>query len=415
MVEAPLSQRAFDPLISGSLALFAALYAAGVWRMWRRAGRGQGVRGWEAACFAFGWISLAAALQSPMAVLAELLFSVHMTQHEVLMLVAAPLIVLGRPLTAILWALPAGSRRGASLWTRRRAWSVAWRAVTGPLTVFLLHGAALWIWHLPSLYQAALGNPWIHAVQHLSFVLTSALFWWALLHGRYGRAGYGVGVFYVFATAIHTGALGALLTFAPRVLYPVYTARAGHLHGRVNPLEDQQLGGLLMWVPFGVVFVVAGLAMFLAWMGESERRVRIAEGSSVPSPPIRRGSSGAWALAAALLATAAATSCSKQQDREDAERLTGGRVARAPNLIDHYGCGSCHSIPGVPGATGTVGPPMDHMASRSYIAGRLPNEPASMISWLRSPQHFEPSTAMPQMGVTEADARDIAAYLYTLR
>jgi putative membrane protein len=242
--------------------------------------------------------------------------------------------------------------------------------------------------------------------------VTAALFWWALLHGRYGRAGYGVGVFYVFATAIHTGALGALLTFAPRVLYPLYAARAAHMH--VDALEDQQLGGLLMWVPFGVVLVVAGLAMFLAWLGESERRARIAESRS-PEPRIPRRSGAALAAAIAILSAAALAGCRDEQETHDAERLTGGRVARAPNLIDHYGCGSCHSIPGVPGATGTVGPPMDHIASRSYIAGRLPNEPTAMITWLRSPQHFEPKTAMPNMGLSESDARDIAAYLYTLR
>jgi cytochrome c2 len=285
--------------------------------------------------------------------------------------------------------------------------------VTGPLTVFLLHGAALWVWHVPALYDAALGNPWIHASQHLCFLVTSALFWWALLHGRYGRAGYGIGVFYVFATAVHTGALGALLTFAPRVLYPVYASRSGHLH--VNALQDQQLGGLLMWVPFGVVLVVAGLAMFLAWLGESERRTRLAEGSA-PMPPRRRRLGAASIAVLAIAAVAAAlTACGREQERHDAEQLTGGRVARAPDLIDHYGCGSCHSIPGVPGATGTVGPPMDHIASRSYIAGRLPNEPQAMITWLRSPQHFEPATAMPDMGVSESDARDISAYLYTLK
>ena len=409
-VDGPLSQRAFDPFIAGSLALFAGLYAAGAIRLWRSAGRGNGLRHWEATCFSLGWLSLAAALQSPVAVLAELLFSVHMTQHEVLMLVSAPLIVLGRPMTAILWALPRESRRGASLWTRRRGWSGFWRRATGPLTVFLLHGAALWIWHLPSLYQAAMGNPWIHAFQHLCFLLTSALFWWALLHGRYGRAGYGVGVFYVFATAVHTGALGALLTFAPRIFYPLYAARAKHMH--VDPLEDQQLGGLLMWVPFGVVLIVAGLAMFAAWLGESERRARIAE--SPPAPRLARRDAGTACAAALLLGLVALFSCNRRDER-DAEALTGGRVARAPDLIGHYGCGSCHSIPGVPGATGTVGPPMDHMASRTYIAGRLPNEPDAMIAWLRNPQHFEPKTSMPEMGVQESDARDIAAYLYTLK
>ena len=148
-----------------------------------------------------------------------------------------------------------------------------WRLLTGPLMVFLLHGVALWIWHVPALFEAALHDEAIHAVQHVSFLLTAALFWWGMVHGRYGRAGYGAAVAYVFLTAIHSTVLGALLTVAPSVWYRSYegTAAARHL----DALADQQLAGLVMWVPSGVIFIVGGLALFAAWLGESERRVEL--------------------------------------------------------------------------------------------------------------------------------------------
>jgi putative membrane protein len=99
------------------------------------------------------------------------------------------------------------------------------------------------------------------------------MFWWAMVHGRYGRRGYGLAVVYVFITAVHSGALGALLTFAPFPWYGDYVTR-GAAH-RVDALGDQQLAGLLMWIPAGVVFIILGLALFAAWMGEAERRVRL--------------------------------------------------------------------------------------------------------------------------------------------
>jgi putative membrane protein len=199
------------------------------------------------------------------------LFSVHMTQHELLMVVAAPLLVLARPLAAFVWALTPGGRARVGRWTRRPFVARGWLLLTGPLTVWILHGAALWIWHLPTLYQAAVENDWIHAGMHVCFLFTAALFWWALVHGRYGRIGYGIGVLYVFTTGIHSTVLGALLTLAPRPWYEIYRARAPLAH--VDPLADQQLAGLLMWVPFGTIFVIIGLALFAAWLGEAERRV----------------------------------------------------------------------------------------------------------------------------------------------
>jgi cytochrome c oxidase assembly factor CtaG len=91
------------------------------------------------------------------------------------------------------------------------------------------------------------------------------------MHGRYGRVGYGIGVVYVFATAMHTEILGALLTFGSRTWYPTHAARSA-AHG-IHPVADQQLAGVVMWIPFGVVFVLIALALFAAWLGEAEKRV----------------------------------------------------------------------------------------------------------------------------------------------
>jgi putative membrane protein len=264
----------WDPLVVLALVLSGGLYARGVALLWERAGVDRGIRRLEALAFAGGWLALFVALVSPLDALGGVLFSAHMVQHEVLMLLAAPLMVLGRPLVAFLWALPESgglSRERATRWTQAPAVARAWSALTRPLVAFVLHGLALWLWHLPSLYQATLASDFVHAFQHLSFFGTAALFWWALVHGRYGRLGYGVAVVYLFLTGLHSGVLGALLTFAPRLWYPIYAARTARWG--LSPLEDQQLAGLVMWIPAGVVFVLFGLALFAAWLGESERRV----------------------------------------------------------------------------------------------------------------------------------------------
>jgi cytochrome c oxidase assembly factor CtaG len=261
------------PVVIGPLLLSAALYAAGVIRLWRRAGARRGLSLWSVAAFAAGWLIAAIALVSPIAWLAEILFSVHMTQHTLLMLVAAPLMAFGRPLLACLWAVPAERRERVAASFRGRRVLAAWRWITSPLSAFLLQAIALWLWHLPALYQAAIADDGVHALQHLSFVFTASLFWWALVHGRYGRQGYGLAVVYVFLTAIHSGALGALLAVSPFPWYRHYVDQGAAW--RVDALVDQQLAGLLMWVPAGVIFIVLGLALFAAWMGEAERRVRL--------------------------------------------------------------------------------------------------------------------------------------------
>jgi len=263
----------WEPITIGLLIASAILYARGVDAIWRRAGKGEGIYRWEVIAFGLGLLSLALALLSPLAWLSELLFSAHMTQHETLMLISAPLLVFGRPLLAILWGFSPDNRERIGRWTRRADVSSLWRAVTAPASVFLLHALALWVWHVPGLYEAALAHEGVHALQHTSFLVTAALFWWGMVHGRYGRIGYGVSVLYVFLTALHSSVLGALMTVAPRVWYPTYVSTSSHWN--IDALVDQQLAGLLMWVPSGVIFIVFGLAMLAAWLGESERRTKL--------------------------------------------------------------------------------------------------------------------------------------------
>jgi len=255
-----------DLLIAISLAITGGLYVIGIARMRRRAATRFGLRTWEVAAFAVGWTTLAAALLSPIATISEALFSVHMTQHELLMLIAAPLLALGRPLVPMLWALPQRWRlrlKGAA------GLSPVLGRLTSPLSVFLLHAAALWGWHVPVLYEAAVLDDRIHVVQHVMFTGTACLFWWGLLRGQYGRAGYGAAVFYVFATAVHSGGLGALIALSTTPWYPLYAERAGHSG---TALLDQQLAGLIMWIPAGIVLTIFGLAIFSAWLAESARR-----------------------------------------------------------------------------------------------------------------------------------------------
>jgi putative membrane protein len=246
------------PWLLALLLLCAAAYALGLRRLWLHAGAGRGVAPHEAGLFAAGWLTLVAALVSPLDALGGHLFSVHMVQHELLMVLAAPLLVLGRPLATWAWALAPAQRRAAGRLFATRGWSAPWSALTDPLTAFALHAIALWAWHLPEAFDAALAHEGWHIAQHFSFLATALFFWWSVLgHDPRGRFGPGHSAASLFATMMHTGALGALLSLAPQPWYPPYVATTLALG--LDPAQDQQLGGLVMWVPAGLAYVVAAL------------------------------------------------------------------------------------------------------------------------------------------------------------
>lgn len=260
------------PLELALMLLPAIWYAVGVRALWRSAGVGHGVSRLRAASFATGIGVLALALASPIDAAAEAIFSAHMVQHLLLILVSAPLLVLGAPSLPAVWALPRASRRAVGRWWHGAvALRAVVHAVTAPGAAFVLHFVALWFWHMPAPYQAALRSPGMHALEHLSFLGTAFLFWWTVATplGR-PRAREGQGIAMMVGTLMHSGALGALLMFAATPWYPAHDA--GARAWGITAMDDQQLAGLIMWIPAGAVYVAAAGWLFVSWMRHDERR-----------------------------------------------------------------------------------------------------------------------------------------------
>lgn len=246
----------WDPLLIVTLLLGALFYAAGIRRLWRRAGLGRAISFFRVLAFGSGLLALAAALLSPLDRMSGALLSAHMVQHVLLMLVAAPLLVLGAPPVALGWMLPR-SRPLARWWHRRTRLRRLWQTLSQPGLVWMLHLLVLWLWHIPVLYQAALADEAIHILEHTSFLGIASFFWWTLVYDRrLTRLGAALAA---FSTMLLSGLLGALLVFSKDVWYPAYSLLP---YGwGLTPLEDQQLAGAIMWVPAGLVYLAVTLAL----------------------------------------------------------------------------------------------------------------------------------------------------------
>jgi putative membrane protein len=262
-------------------------YGRGVRSLWHGGGIGRGVRPWRASAFGLGLVAIAAALVSPLDAAADHLLSAHMAQHLLLMVVAGPLLIVGSPVLAMSRVLPERWRHGLHRLGRSRAIRVGSRWLTNPIASLLLVTAILWTWHVPSLYEAAVEDPALHLVEHASFLGTALLFWWvALQPSGPRRLPRGADVLYVFVGALQSGALGSLFTFASSPVYSLYTHRTAALG--LSALTDQQLAGLLMWIPSFVVSLLAAGALFVAWLRASEREARRADRRAQPSRPTSR-------------------------------------------------------------------------------------------------------------------------------
>jgi cytochrome c1 len=122
-----------------------------------------------------------------------------------------------------------------------------------------------------------------------------------------------------------------------------------------------------------------------------------------------------WLAALGVVASCSFLGCRDGQQTKDSTVRVAGNAERGKELIQTYGCGSCHTIPGIHSAQGLVGPPLMFFSRRTMIAGELPNSPDNLVHWIRNPTAVEPGTAMPNLGLTDYEAHDVAAYLYTLR
>lgn len=259
-----------DPWVIVPLALAWWLYGRGLARLWGKAGTGRGVTPWRAGCFALGMASLVLSLVWPLDAMGETLFSAHMAQHMVLLVLAPPLLVLGTPLAPWAAALPRP-------WHRPLARALRAGMLRGPAALLarpwagcLATAVVLWGWHAPAAFDAALADPALHALEHACFLAVGLGFWWGILNPARGDplaplSGAGAAL----VTLIHSGLLGALISLAPVGLYDGYAGR-GAPWG-LGQLEDQQLAGLVMWVPGGFAYLGAGLWLLAAWLNGGSR------------------------------------------------------------------------------------------------------------------------------------------------
>lgn len=280
----------FDPLLSLCLASNPPVRPGALWSAWSLAPevvlpllamlgayilglrRVAARRPWDrpngrhVACFAAGWLMLAVAVVSPLCRMAATLVWAHMAQHALLVAVAPPLLVLGVPSVMIAEALPP---RWQALAARCVAATRRWM---GTVVVGAAYGAGIWLWHLPALYQGALLSEGLHLAMYASLLAVSLLFWRTALRPDAMENTSGGTLLLLLVTPMHTSLLGALLTVAREPWYPVLAPYAAVW--RLTPLEDQQLAGLIMWVPMGVIYPVAALGLMIAWFRAMDRQAR---------------------------------------------------------------------------------------------------------------------------------------------
>jgi putative membrane protein len=261
-----------EPSVVILLVLFIVIYVWGTYNVWKRAGLGHGITARQWIAFVAAILVLVLALMSPLDALSEVLFSAHMVQHLMLMLMAAPLLVISDFQLALLWALP--RRRAQSLgsgFNQSRPVSGIWRVLNHPVLVWILFTVAMWLWHAPLFYQAALHTEMIHTLEHLTFLITAMLFWWVLFkHQRPAHIHYAMTIPFLFLTVLQSGILGALMTFSDQPWYSYYATLTNPWG--LTPLQDQQLAGLIMWVPGGAVFTLLTIGYFAAWLRALEQR-----------------------------------------------------------------------------------------------------------------------------------------------
>jgi putative membrane protein len=249
-----------DPLITIPLMASCLLFIRGVLRLRRDLGRllpGFGIR--QIVCFSLGVMLLVIALLSPLEALSTTLLSAHMVQHILLIAVAPPLLVLGKPEVAWLWALPGHWRRGMARHGPTRSVLSVLSPCTRPIPAALIHMATLWIWHSPMLFDAAVASDKLHWLEHVLFFGTALLFWRAVIKAHSGREAAAAALIACFIMLLQSGLLSALLSFAREALYHAPdTAEWG-----LTALEDQQLAGAIMSLPMCAIYLAAGLIMAL--------------------------------------------------------------------------------------------------------------------------------------------------------
>ncbi|HEY4721783.1 MAG TPA: cytochrome c oxidase assembly protein [Anaerolineae bacterium] len=260
----------FEPSIIVGFLCLAVLYGYLIYLARKDGYWGKAVNRNHVIYFSLGLLTLIIALLSPLDSLSdEALFSAHMVQHMLLMLIAPALSVAGLPhrwLKAI-YDLPIVGRLAS--------------IVAHPLVALLIFNLTLWLWHIPTLYEGALRDDTIHVIEHLTFMAAGTLMWLPVLRAvpPKSKMGYLAKIGYLFVSMISTSILSAIFTFANNVIFPFYGNLP--LTFGLTPLADQQLAGGIMWVPGSGIFMLAMSITFFAWLRNEERKGE----AKYPPPP----------------------------------------------------------------------------------------------------------------------------------
>ena len=258
-----------DPLVTAPLAVLLLIFMVGRWKLGQRSKLPRS-RPW---LFLGGWLVLTGALVSPLHEGGEQSFTLHMIEHELIMLMATLLLAAANAGGVLAWGLPSPIRNSLG-WCWRLPLAALWKRLTEPVTATILQALVMWAWHAPALFNRALISQGWHVAQHLSFILASLIFWRAMLDVR--RSGYLVSALCLFLTSLVEGVLGALMSLSASPWYPAYAAMGLSGIG-LNPVSDQQLAGLIMWIPGGLVHGAAALAFLYRWLSMNE------DGDAIPS------------------------------------------------------------------------------------------------------------------------------------
>lgn len=227
---------------------------------------------WRTGLFVTGLAVIVLALQSPIDRLGEHHFVFHMVQHELLTMVGVPFMLLGAPTTPMLLGLSRGIRQAIIRPLAGNAWlHRIFRVLTHPVVAAAHLIVATTVWHMPFAFDAALRDSLIHQIQHTSFLVGSAFFWWNVIDPAplRSRLSYPQRILYLLPSMVQRIIIGAFLTFSTEPWYRTYLEMTPFIP--LSPLEDQQLGGLLMWVPMEIVNVAIIGVLFFMWAARSQR------------------------------------------------------------------------------------------------------------------------------------------------
>lgn len=256
-------------------------YARGVVRVRRHPQGRRRQRAWRPMAMAGAVVSLLVVTLPPLGEVLEQRLATHMVQHIVMIMVTAPLLALAAPGQPTLAGLPAGVRRPLVRLGHRLPGAV----LLAPGFAWVLHIAALWAWHMPAAYDAALNSEVVHLCEHACFLLTAWVFWWHLTTVAGRRLRGPAALLYVVAAVPPGAALGAMLTFPQHPLYPAQAAHAAA--SGINPLLDQRIGGLVMWIPLDLVYLAIAVLLMGRWFKTMDALWRPSLETDLPADAVR--------------------------------------------------------------------------------------------------------------------------------